>query len=54
VVRADTGGDVDLEPLGLVNLLLVDVAGVEGGGDNYVGVDNLLVENGVGCPSKSW
>jgi hypothetical protein len=49
VVRAHTGSDADLELLGLVDSLLVDVARVEGGSDDYIGVNNLLVKHRVGA-----
>jgi len=47
VVRADTCGDADLEVLGLVDELLGEVARVEGGGDEDLCVDDVLLEIAV-------
>lgn len=47
VVRTNTGGDGELELLGLGETLSGEVTGVEGGGDDDFSVDELLVEGGV-------
>ena len=47
VVRADTCSDADLEVLGLVDELLGKVARVEGGGDEDLSIDDVLLEVAV-------
>jgi hypothetical protein len=47
MVGTNTGSDTDLELLGLVNSLSSNVTGVEGSGDDDIGVDNFLVEDRV-------
>jgi hypothetical protein len=47
VIGADTSSDGELEVLGLGQALSSEVTGVEGGGDDDLGVDKLLVELGV-------
>jgi len=44
----DTGSDTELEVLGLGHDLLGEVGGVEGSGDEDVGVDNVLLELRLG------
>lgn len=48
VVRADTGGDRDLEVLGLGQPVARDVARVEGRGDDNVGVFQVLFKLAAG------
>ena len=48
MVGADTGGDAALEVLGGLDHLSRKVSGVEGGGDDNVGVLDVLAELGVG------
>lgn len=47
MVRADTGGDSDLELLRLLDHLAREVARVERGRDEDFGIDNVLRELGV-------
>ena len=47
MVGSDTGGDGELELLGLCEALSGQISGVEGGGDDDLGVDELLVKGGV-------
>ena len=47
VVRADTGGDTELEVLGLGEELFCKVARVEGGGDEDLGLVVILAGCGV-------
>lgn len=47
VVRADTSSDGNLELLGLGEALSGKITGVEGSGDDDLGVDELLVELGA-------
>jgi hypothetical protein len=46
---SNTSSDAELEVLGLVHNLLSEVGGVEGGGDENVGVDNVLLELRLGA-----
>jgi hypothetical protein len=43
----DTGGDASLQFLCLFNSFPVDVSGMEGSGDDDLGVDDFLVEGRV-------
>ena len=45
--RTDTSGDTSFQFLCLFDTLPVDIAGMEGGGDDDFGIDNLLVEGRV-------
>ncbi len=48
MVGTDTGGDTALEVLGRLENLLSEVGGVEGGGDDDLGILDVLAELGVG------
>ena len=45
----DSGSDAGLQLLCLLDTLTVDVSGMEGGGDDDLGIDDFLVEGRVGA-----
>lgn len=49
VVRANTGGDANFKVLGLLEEVGGEVSGVEGCGNQHLGIDDVLLEEATGA-----